>query len=106
MVTRGAMRTWEPFVEAGGGKTFPFRTSDEMPEVPDDAPFPERRRMRMEMRMKELDPSAVFGTVAATVIRDAVSPAYHDRVEPLVAVLLDYARAAARAEGNTPHAKR
>ena len=100
LVKGGAMRTWEPFIDAGGGETFAFRTSDEMPDLPADAPFRARRRMMMEARAEEMDPQTVFGEVAATVIRGSVTPAYHDRVDPLVKVLLAYARAAARAERN------
>lgn len=100
MVKNGAMRTWDELLEPGGGQTFPFRTSDEMPELPPDMPFAARRRMRMEMRAAEMEPQAVFAEVATTVIRDAVAEPYQDRVEPLVKVLLDYARAAARAEQN------
>jgi hypothetical protein len=54
----------------------------------------------MEARAEELDPHAVFGRVASAVIRDAVTPPYRDRVDPLVKVLLAYAEAAAVAERN------
>ena len=33
----------------------------------------------------------VFGKVAATVIRESVTPPYRDRVDPLVKILLGYA---------------
>ena len=102
----GAARSWNELVEGGGGAVFPFRTAeDEMPaglmaDLPEDSPFRRRRQMMMEARAEELDPHAVFGRVAATVIRDAVTPAYRDRVDPLVKVLLPYAQAAALAERN------
>ena len=102
----GAARSWNELVQGGGGAVFPFRTAeDEMPagppaDLPDDAPFRRRRQMMMEVRAAELDPHAVFGRIAATVIRDAVAPPYRDRVDPLVTILLPYAQAAALAERN------
>ena len=101
----GAARSWSELIEGGGGAVFPFRTAeDELPaamsDLPDDLPFQRRRRMMIEARLEELDPHAVFGRVAATVIRDAVTPAYRDRVDPLVKVLVPYAQAAAVAEAN------
>lgn len=43
-------------------------------------------------------PRAVFGRLAVEIIRACVTPAYHDRVDPLVGILIDFATAAGEAE--------
>ena len=91
------IRHWQPAIEPGGGTILPFFTDEMLREMPDDAPV-RRRRMMMMFGTDDTDPRAVFGKIAAVVIRESVAKPYRDRVDPLVKILLAYAEAAEVAE--------
>jgi hypothetical protein len=99
LVKGAAIRSWPDAVEPGGGVLLPFMTEEDLAALPEDAPF---RRRRMMMMAGDANPRAVFGKVAAVVIRDSVAQPYRDRVDPLVKILLKYAEASEAAERAEP----
>jgi len=92
-LTQGVATTdWVPVFKAAGGAIMPFQGMNRRPgNRPGDRPGGRRANAAEK-------PMSVFDEVAARIIRELLPEAYHDRVDPLVGILADYARAMGNAE--------
>lgn len=87
-----AITEWAEVFKAAGGKLMSFGRGGAVAR-----PRPGNPRVAPGTA-GESSPRTVFDQIAAKIIRGLVTPAYHDRVDPLIAYLADYARAMAAAE--------
>ncbi len=94
LAQRQAMMDWVDVFKASGGVMMPFGAG-----AAANAPNPRPNRpLARPGAAADTTPKNVFDRIAAQVIRGLVTPAYHDRVDPLVTILADYARAQGDAE--------
>ena len=94
LAQRQAMTEWAGVFKASGGVMMPFGKGADGGA----GARPLRPRQNQPQGTAEATPRTVFDQIAAKIIRGLVAPAYHDRVDPLVAYLADYARAMGDAE--------
>lgn len=98
LATRRANVEWQPVLKAAGGTILPFSTRNV-----GGAPPPARKPRRLPINSPAAEsPLSVFGQLAVQVIRDSVSPAYRNRIDPLVGILMKYAEAAHAVETPNP----
>jgi hypothetical protein len=92
LATARAVTLWEDVFKAAGGEILPFGRGGGGGAA--------RRAMRKGAGsgIAEESSTGVFGELAVTVIKDCVTPAYHDRIEPLVNILMHVATAMEGAE--------
>jgi len=72
--------SWDPFIKSSGATYMPFAAG------------------ARPIRPKAIDPASELAEIMTQVVSESVGPEYRDRVEPLVKMLIPYAKSAELAE--------